>query len=245
MRLLLLTATLAVTLCAAKPDPQAVERGQKLFVSACGFCHGPDATGARAPDLVRASTVNHDVNGELIGPVVKNGRTDKGMPAFAYTDAQIADLAAFLHHQVQAALDSNSVPHDYPVEKLATGDAAAGKAYFFGAGKCSGCHSPTGDLAGVAKRYSPLNLESRFLYPRGVRRTVTVTLPSGEKITGTLSHIDEFDVSMRDSGGWYRSWPLDQVKAEVHDPIAKHRELMYHYTDADIHNLFTYLETLK
>jgi len=245
MRFSLITALLALSAYAAAPDPMAVERGKQQFQQACGFCHGNDATGARGPDLVRSALVNRDQDGKLIGPAVKNGRPDKGMPAFAYTDAQLADLAAFLHQQVRAALDSNSVPHDYPVEKLATGSAEAGKAYFFGAGHCDTCHSPTGDLAGIAKRYSPINLESRFLYPRGARRSVTVTLPSGEQISGTLAQLDEFNVALRDGNGWYRSWARGQVKVEVKDPIEKHREMLYQYTDTDIHNLFTYLETLK
>lgn len=246
MRCILLTALFAFAAHAAAPDPKAAERGKALFQQACGFCHGNDATGSRGPDLVRSALVNRDKDGDLIAPAVKNGRPDKGMPAFAYTDAQLSDLAAFLHQQVKVALDSNSVPHDYPVEKLATGSAEAGKAYFFGAGHCDACHSPTGDLAGIAKRYSPLNLESRFLYPRGVRRTVTVTLPSGEKVSGTLSRIDEFDVSLRDGTGWYRSWARAGLKSvEVHDPVEKHKALLYQYTDTDVHNLFTYLETLK
>jgi len=233
------------TVFAASPDPKA-ERGKQLFQQACGFCHGNDATGARGPDLVRSPLVNRDKDGNLLGPAVKSGRPEKGMPAFAYSDAQIADLAAFLHQQVRVALESNSVPGDYPVEKLATGDAAAGKSYFYGAGHCDSCHSPTGDLAGIAKRMSPLNLEARFLYPRGARRTVTVTLPSGEQVSGTLAHNDEFDVALRDSTGWYRSWPHSALaKVDVHDPLEKHRELLYKYTDTDIHNLFTYLETLQ
>jgi cytochrome c oxidase cbb3-type subunit 3 len=245
MRSTFITILLALPAFAASPDPKAVERGKALFTQACGFCHGNDATGARAPDLVRSALVNRDGGGDLIGPAVKNGRPDKGMPAFAYTDAQLGDLAAFLHHQIKAALDSNSVPRDYPVEKLATGDAAAGKAYFYGAGHCDSCHSPTGDLAGIAKRYSPLNLESRILYPRGSRRTVTVTTPAGETISGTIAQLDEFNVALRDGSGWYRSWPRAQVKVEVHDPLEKHRALLYQLTDTDIHNLFTYLETLK
>jgi len=52
-------------------------------------------------------------------------------------------------------------------------------------------------------------------------------------------------VALRDGTGWYRSWQRDRVKAEVHDPLEKHRELLKHYTDADVHNLFAYLETLK
>jgi len=245
MRSVSLTALFTLSVFAASPDPKA-DRGKQLFQQACGFCHGNDATGSRGPDLVRSPLVNRDKDGNLIGQAVKNGRPDKGMPAFAYTDAQIGDLAAFLHQQVHVALASNSVPRDYPAEKLATGDAAAGKAYFNGAGHCETCHSPTGDLAGIAKRLSPLNLEARFLYPRGPQRTVAVTLPSGEQVSGTLAYVDEFNVALRDGSGWYRSWPRGAVsKIDVHDPLEKHRELLHQYTDADIHNLFTYLETLR
>jgi cytochrome c oxidase cbb3-type subunit 3 len=60
-----------------------------------------------------------------------------------------------------------------------------------------------------------------------------------------LAQIDEFNVALRDGTGWYRSWPRDQVKVEVKDPLEKHRQMLYQYTDTDIHNLFTYLETLK
>jgi len=245
LRLIAGTISAALLSIAAGPDPKAVDRGKKLFESACGFCHGNDATGSRGPDLIRSPIVNRDKTGELIAPVIKNGRVEQGMPAFAYTTEQISDISAFLHERLQAALHSASVPRDYPVEKLLTGNAAAGKAYFFGAGHCDACHSPTGDLAGVAKKYTPINLEARFLYPGGTRRSVTVTLPSGEKVSGTLAHLDEFSVALRDGTGWYRSWPLDKVKAEVKDPLDKHRELLRQYTDADVHNLFAYLESLK
>jgi cytochrome c oxidase cbb3-type subunit 3 len=35
------------------------------------------------------------------------------------------------------------------------------------------------------------------------------------------------------------------VKVDVRDPLKAHRELMKRYTDADMHNLFAYLETLR
>src|ERR1700756_4417842 len=63
-------------------DTAAVERGRTLFKSSCGFCHGQDATGARAPDLLRSAVVSHDDNGNLLGPTIRNGRPDKGMPSF-------------------------------------------------------------------------------------------------------------------------------------------------------------------
>ncbi len=112
----------------------------------------------------------HDTNGETIGPVIRSGLPDDGMPAFPFTDAQISDIAAFLHAQSLIALHSNRVPGDYPVEKLRTGSAEAGKAYFNGAGGCAKCHSVTGDLKEVGRRYAPIVLQSRILYPNRASR---------------------------------------------------------------------------
>ena len=244
--ILMVLALPAVTYAARESfDPAVVERGKKQFVSSCGFCHGDDATGNRAPDLVRSAMVNHDKAGDLIGPVIRAGKPDKGMPGFPFTDAQIADVATFLHFRTQEALGSGHVPRDYPLAKLLTGSADAGKAYFDGVGGCKGCHSPSGDLAGVAKKYSPLMLQQRLLAPRGPTPTATVTPRTGGKYEGTLVHIDEFEVGIRDGSGWYRSWPREEAAVTVHDPLEKHRELITHYSDADVHNLFAYLETLK
>jgi cytochrome c oxidase cbb3-type subunit 3 len=239
-------------LCAsafAAEDSPVVARGRAAYMSACGFCHGNDATGNRAPDLIRSTLVNHDDNGNLLGPMIKSGRPDKGMPGLPLAPQQISDIVAFLHFRVNEALSSARVPGDYPLEKLLTGDAVQGKSYFEGAGGCAGCHSPTGDLAGIAKKYSPIDLQSRFLYPQGrrqtVQRTVTVKLPSGKQFEGKLVHLDEFDVAMRDANGQYHSWPRAGVEVTIHDPLAAHRALLDKYTDADVHNLFAYLETLK
>lgn len=230
----------------AAPSPAAVKRGRAQFEQTCSFCHGADATGARGPDLVRSDLVHHDVNGNLIGQVVHNGRPDKGMPSFPLSDDQISDIAAFLHSQQLKALHSASVPGDYPLSRLLTGNAAAGKDYFNGAGHCNSCHSPSGDLAGVAKKFRPIDLEDRFLYPWGTPSTAVVTLPSGKQVTGTVVHQDAFSIALRDKAtGWYESWPLSEVKVTIHDPLAAHRELLSQYTQDDIHNLFAYLETLK
>jgi len=220
-------------------------RGQKEFAQSCGFCHGEDGTGARAPDLVRSPLVNRDNNGDLIGPVIRNGRPDQGMPALPLSDATIQEIVAYLHARVKQAASSSRVGGDYPIERLLTGNVDAGRAYFNGAGKCASCHSATGDLAGIAKKYAPLFLEERMLAPRRGVVTLTVTTASGEKFTGKREHLDEFTVALRDDEGWYHSWARDKVKVEVHDPLAAHREMLIKYTDADIHNLFAYLETLK
>lgn len=228
-------------------DKAAVARGRADFRSSCGFCHGEDARGGRAPDLIRSPLVNRDEGGNLIGPVIRNGRPDKGMPSFpSLNDDQIADIIAFLHASAQQALHSGHVSTDYPLDKLLTGNAAAGKAYFNGPGGCTKCHSVTGDLAGISKKYSPIELQQHMVYPaRGATPTATVTTADGKKFEGKVKRDNEFTIAMISSDGWFRSWPRDQVKVEVHDPLAAHRELMEKYTDADIHNLFAYLESLK
>jgi cytochrome c oxidase cbb3-type subunit 3 len=227
------------------PQNPAMEHGHKQFVQACGFCHGPDATGARGPDLVRSPLVAHDVKGDKIGEVIRTGRPDKGMPPMSMTDEQVQDIAAYLHGRAAEALSSSGVPSVYPIEKLLTGNAEAGKTFFNGAGGCKNCHSPTGDLTAIAKKYSPIELQARMLYPGGKRTTAVVTLPSGELVKGPLVHADDFVISLRDASGWYRSFSRDRVKVELQDPLAAHRELLEKLTQADVHNLFAYLESLK
>jgi len=227
-----------------KPSP-AVERGKKAFEGNCAFCHGEDATGGRGPDLVRSPLVADDANGNLIGPVILNGRPDKGMPPLHLSGAQISGIAAFLHYRQKQGLESAHVPKNYALKWLLTGNAAAGRDFFDGAGGCKSCHSPAGDLAHVASKYLPMELEWRMLYPGGAHRSVTVTLPSGKLLHGQLEHLDEFTVALRDSSGWYRSFPRGQVKVDVQDPLSAHRRLLGELTQADVHNLFAYMETLK
>jgi mono/diheme cytochrome c family protein len=229
----------------------AAQRGEKLYAPNCAFCHGAKANGASGPDLVRSPLVLHDEKGELIGPVLRDGRPDKGMPAFpALTEAQISDLAQFLHMRVELAANRGL----YQVENIVTGEAKAGEAYFNGAGQCARCHSATGDLAHIASHLQPAELQSAFLWPgstngehgRGLGgNQVTVRTSSGEAIQGTLKRMDDFEVSVYDSSGAYHSWPREEVKVEFKIDLGGHRRLLEQYTDADIHNLLAYLVTLK
>ena len=240
------------------PDPAAVDRGKQIFSANCAFCHGANATGGETgPDLVRSVVVLHDEGkGTTIGPVVLNGRPDRGMPKFNFTDDQIKDLAAFLLSRNQAAANRRT----YQVLDLLTGDANKGKQYFDA--HCVACHSASGDLAHVASKYEPPVLQERLLYPpRRVadsqasapdsrsQKTVTVTLPSGQTFSGRLLHLDDFSVALLDGSGQYHAWELNGgsngIKVDARDPLDGHLKLMHQYSDGDIHNLLTYLETLK
>jgi cytochrome c553 len=152
-------------------------------------------------------------------------------------------LGAFIHHQVSSSRPGGRRGVD--VSDLQTGNAEAGKQYFNGAGGCVKCHSATGDLAGIASRLEGLQLEEQMLYPRNATSKVTITMPSGKKITGVLAYRDEFVIGLRDESGTYHSWPIDRVRYTIDSPVDAHVELFGKYTDEDIHNLMAYLQTLR
>lgn len=239
-------------------DPARVANGKALFSVNCSFCHGANAMGGESgPSLVRSVIVLDDSNGELIEPIVHNGRPGKGMPNFSLSSAQIGDIAAFIH----------SIP--IGESALATvnslvGDSKAGKAYFNGPGRCKDCHSVTGDLQHIGARLAPRELQSAMvgggtrhtgladffavgLYiPPGT--TARITLPSGTEHSGPLKHIDEFSVSIVDAAtGDALTFPREGAspRVEVHNPIQAHLDRLTVYTDSDIHNLTAYLATLK
>jgi mono/diheme cytochrome c family protein len=247
---------LAAMMGGAPIDKEAAERGRKNFVPACGFCHGNDAHGKTGPDLVRSALVLHDNKGDVIGPVIQNGRLERGMPAFsALSSDQIADISVFLHSLASDVKNRFA----YKIGDLLTGNALKGAAFFNGDGHCGSCHSATGDLAHVATKYEPVELQRRMLYPapnlidvflgRAVAplapTKVTVQLASGERISGTLDHLDEFTVTMHDSSGSYRSFSRESVTVDVRDPRTAHEALLPKYTDQQMHDLLAYLETLK
>ena len=228
------------------PASALVTSGGALFQQNCAFCHGRDAGGGETgPDLTRSKLVSQDVGGDKISEVIHNGRPEKGMPRFSLSDSETASLVAFVHSQATKALAQTGKRRGVDVSDLQTGNVGAGKTYFNGAGGCASCHSATGDLAGIATRYQGLQLEQRMLYPRDAKSKVTVTLPSGQSVAGTLAYQDEFTVALRDATGQYRSWPRASVKEKVDSPVDAHVELFSKYTDDDIHNLMAYLQTLR
>jgi len=222
-----------------------IEAGGSLFRQNCAFCHGRDAMGGETgPDLTQSKLVQTDVNGDKISPVIREGRIEKKMPAFNFSSDELLSLVAFIHAREAFAALHKGGRRGVEVSDLQTGNVQAGKAYFNGAGTCSKCHSPTGDLAGVATRFQGLQLEERMLYPRDAKSKVTVTLSNGQQIEGILAYRDEFVIGLRDADGAYHSWLTRKVKFKVDSPVDAHVELFPRYTDDDIHNLMAYLQTL-
>jgi mono/diheme cytochrome c family protein len=239
----------------APDDPAAADRGKALYGVNCQFCHGADIRGGDGgPSLLRSGIVLDDQHGELITPVVRNGRTDRGMPKFALSVEQVADIAAYLHTFRAAGYDES---RQRP-PSIVVGDAKAGEDFFNR--RCASCHSASGDLRGLASRIDdPRSLQQTWLMPgsgngRGTTapveappERVVVALPSGQKVSGTLDRLDDFGVSLTTDEGERRSFRLsgDTPRVEVKDPLQPHKDLLRVYTDTDIHNVTAFLVTLK
>jgi mono/diheme cytochrome c family protein len=235
-------------------DEDAAARGRTIYIAQCITCHGTRARGSeRGADLVRSVLVLHDRYGSAIGPFLAKGHPEG--KSVTLTQNQIVDLSHFLHQQVGDTLRTGPYNH---VLNILVGDPKEGKAFFNGPGKCSQCHSTSGDLAHIASKYDPAVLQLKVVFPQTAafgRRsatnsrkpvTVTVSTASGESVTGVLDRIDDFNVSLQDESGQYHSFERGPgVKVEKHDPYATHVELLDEYTDKDIHDVVAYLETFK
>ncbi len=243
-------------------DPALVERGRTVFSVTCSACHGADARGGQlgGPNLLRSQVVLSDRDGELILPIVHGSRASKGMPALPVPDEDVKAIAAYLHGlQASAGRQGAPPPSEQPPPDIVVGDASTGRAYF--ASKCSACHSPTGDLQGIATRAGdPKTLQNLWVSggagagrrgggpaPAVKPVTVAVTLPSGEKLEGRLLHIDDFIVSFAQADGRIRSVRREgeSPAVEVKDPLQAHRDLLAVLTEKDMHDVTAYLVTLK
>jgi mono/diheme cytochrome c family protein len=235
-------------------DPAGALRGQKIYATECVTCHGASARGTeRGSNLIRSTRILRDRYGSALGPYLKAGHPMQTGSAASLTDEQITDISHFIWDRINNTLRGSP---DFDVKDVLTGDAAAGRAYFNGEGQCAKCHSPTGDLAGYGKRFAPVDIQQRFVFPfaggrgrGGAARpqiTVTVTIPGSAAVSGTLVSMDDFHVALRDTNGEYRSWARTAVMTIVkNDPFAPHVALLDRLTDKAMHDVVAYLESLK
>jgi cytochrome c oxidase cbb3-type subunit 3 len=227
---------------------EQIKDGELKFNSQCGFCHGRDAAGGETgPDLTRSKVVAEDMRGDKIAPLVQAGRPDQGMPAFKLSSMDLGAIVAYIHDQKTKSESLGGGRRSVDPSDLAVGDADAGERYFNGA--CSKCHSASGDLAHVASKYKGLALLQRMLYPSGQpapsRPKVSLTLASGETINAPLAVEDEFAITVLDSGA-RKTYQKSAVKTyKIDNPLDAHFAQLGKYTDAEMHNVYAYLDTLK
>ena len=242
-------------------DAATIERGRTIYTVSCTACHGADLRGGQlgGPNLLRSALVLGDGHGELIAPIVKGARQERGMPPMPLSDQDIVAVAEYIH-SVAASMRNQGMPPatGQPPPDALVGNAKAGETYF--ASKCSECHSVTGDLQGIGARFPDAKTLQNFWVPGGRggrggagvasdRRTVTatITLSSGEKVAGRLVRIDDFFVTLGLADGTQQTFRRDgdKPKVDVKDPLESHRALLLDYTDDNMRDVTAYLVTIK
>ena len=220
-------------------DAAAAARGRVLYTQNCINCHGAQINGTEdGPDLLRSTLLLRDRLGNELGPALKRLPEHKR----DLTNDQVIDLTHFLKDRIERTA-TNRNPARPP--NVLTGNLDAGRAYFNA--KCASCHSATGDLAGVGRRFQdPVDLQQRTMFPRRTKPTRVTVTANGATTTGDLVRIDDFSVSLKDSTGQTRSFTRSAaVRVDLDDPLKPHADLLDQYTDQDMHNVVRYLESLK
>jgi cytochrome c oxidase cbb3-type subunit III len=259
----------------AVAEAAVIERGNTLYGINCRLCHGPDLRGGDlgGVNLLRSQLVLNDQNGELMLPVVTQGRYTPGMspmPPLPLPPDDVKAIAAYIHSVAAKAAGQGGPPPGPPVVlNIVVGDAAAGQKYF--AANCASCHSATGDLQGLATRYPDAEqLQNTWVggsggggrggrggaggpaadaapprTPRPV--TVAVTLANGQRVDGRLDRINDFIVTLTQADGTQRTFRRagNVPQVQITDPLAGHKQLLLKYTDKDIHDVTAYLVTLE
>jgi cytochrome c oxidase cbb3-type subunit 3 len=238
-----------------------IARGKAVYGVNCTACHGADLRGGDqgGPSLLRSLVALSDQHGELVSPIIHGSRQDKGMPAFNLNDADSVAVAEYIH-SVLAQVGRQARPPGTPdpsTINVLVGSASSGAAYF--KENCAACHSVDGDLRGIAARFEdPRDLQNTWVSggggggrgrggEGGKPQTVVVTLANGQKIEGTLVHLDDFIVTLISADGARHSFTRNGNVADVvaHDPNEAHKKLALKLDNKDMHDVTAYLATVK
>jgi len=239
-------------------DAAAPKAGELLFRSNCSPCHGLNARGGgRGPDLTSGRWV-HGASDAAIFHTITTGVPGTQMPANSFEDSETWAIVAYLRSLAPST--HASLP----------GDAAQGEKLFTQRFGCSSCHMVNGkggllgpDLsrAGASRSIAYLtdsirqpdkDLSDGMLDPNNhyglplVYDTVTVTLKSGDTLTGVASNEDTFSIQLIDSAQHLRLLLKSELKSVHHE----RKSLMPAYSEAmigvtDLEDLLAYLASLR
>jgi len=198
------------------PDTAAAKA---TFENVCAACHGIDGRGGeRGPDIASRAETLQKKDAELL-TILNEGRTAKGMPGFAaFGDERLAALVAYMR-VLQGRTKGEAAP----------GDAVAGKAVFYGKGKCSGCHMVAGkggffagDLTGyaaggksVSKLRTAIVSPDKGLDPR--RGVVTVVQSDATTISGIARNEDNFSLQLQTSDGAFHLLNKAEIRSQKYE----------------------------
>jgi cytochrome c oxidase cbb3-type subunit 3 len=76
--------------------------------------------------------------------------------------------------------------------------------------------------------------------------TATVKTADGAAVTGRVTQVSDFRITVMDAGG--QTHVIERgagVDIQMNDPLAPHQAIAMTLTNEDMHNVTAYLETLK
>jgi cytochrome c oxidase cbb3-type subunit 3 len=208
----------------------------------------------------------NDKKGELVAAELK-----KHAQPITLSENDALAVAEYIHSILATMGGQGSPPRSdsNPELNVLVGDAKAGEAYF---GKhCASCHSLTGDMKGLASKYSdPRALQNGWVGGTlpisgggrgfgggrggggGVGGQATVTLPNGQKLEGRVVRNDDFIIIITLADGTRKVFPLDiagpKPTIAVKDSQEAHKKMAMELDDPDnknMHDVTAYLWTLK
>jgi cytochrome c oxidase cbb3-type subunit 3 len=242
-------------------------RGRALYESNCASCHSSDLRGVvgKGNNILHSGVTMNDKKGELVAAELK-----KHAQPINLSENDAEAVAEYIHSVLATMGGQGSPPRSEtnPELNVLVGDAKAGEAYF---GKhCASCHSLTGDMKGIASKYSdpralqngwvggtlPISGGGRGFGGRGggggVGNQATVTLPNGQKVEGRVVRNDDYIIILTTADGTRRVFPLDikgpKPTIAVKDPQEAHKKMALELDDPDnknMHDVTAYLWTLK
>ena len=221
---------------------EEIDAGKKQFETRCAACHGADGTGGEfGPNLVETRRWGGHSQ-RSIADIIRNGIPEGGMPPFALPQQDVDALSAFV-----SALRAPAADHP------ATGDAEAGERFFFGTGKCSGCHMIKGrggtigpDLSNLGRERRLGQIEQALRDPNTLTtlgyRAVSVRLRDGQTIRGLAKNESNYDLQLLGLDGVLHLLSREQITEETREP----KSLMppVNATEAEKRDLLAFLSRL-
>lgn len=211
-----------------------LETGRARFEANCAICHGGDARGGeRAPSLFGVPRTK-----QQILQIIRNGKAG-GMPPFHFPPKVESALVNFVYSLNAPAAGSGI-----------KGDAAKGKAYFWGNGGCGGCHMIYGyggvkgpDLTTLGKTETVRRIEASLRHPDSTRgyQVVDVQLKDGTSLRGFAKNESNYDLQLQDFDGRFH---FLQQSAILH--ITQEKEPLMppvHLSGPQLQDLMAYLSS--
>jgi putative heme-binding domain-containing protein len=225
-------------------DRADIEAGSRLYATQCVACHGPNGDMITGIDL-RRGLFKTAVTDEDLTRVLKTGRPDSGMPAFALLQPQeVTGIVAF----IRAGFDASA--------SVKLGDPARGQALFSGKGNCASCHRVNGkgprlasDLTEIGAIRTPASLQrmlldpARYLIP--ANRSVAAVTRDGKTIRGRRLNEDTYTVQIIDESEHLVSLSKSDLRTLQMIPTSAMPSYEKTLSADEMADLIAYLLTLK